>query len=84
MKYLSKCLKGNTVFIVSLIAYLNSYVKNYIYFQTIIYMALGILLLIEALHVFNLNWKAEKNICFLKFGLCFFVGFAFFFDGFIL
>ncbi len=79
MKYLSKCLKGNTVFIVSLIAYLNSYVKNYIYFQTIIYMALGILLLIEALHVFNLNWKAEKKHLFFEIWFMFFCWFCFLF-----
>lgn len=85
MKYLSKiinCFKGNAVFFISLIAYLNSYVKNDIYFQTYIYITLGILLLIEAFYVVNLNWKAEKKIFFSFNSSMFFVDSLFLFDVF--
>ena len=77
MKYLSKIInpfKGNTVFFISLIAYLNSFVKNDI-LQKYIYITLGILLLFEALiesfYGVNLNWKTEKKRLFLSIVQCF-------------
>ena len=73
MKYLSKIInffKGNTVFFILLIAYLNSFVKNNIYFQTYTYITLGILLLIKAFHVVNLSWKTKKGL-FLAIVQCF-------------